>query len=288
MDRYADLKNTFEGALAGLAESRYGGGTPVEQAVRYVLAGPGKRVRPLLAMLSAEAAGGGPTAALPAALAVEMVHTYSLVHDDLPCMDDDDLRRGRPTAHKVHGDAHALLAGDALLTDAFSVLAEAEALPAATRLAMTRELAAAAGGAGMVRGQSLDLHWTARQGATQGDLNEIHRLKTGCLLGAAAAMGALAGGATADEAGRCRRFGTLIGLAFQILDDLLDNQRGTGKSQGKDQAAGKLTYMTMMSPAGARAAADRYTAEAMEALGSLRGSQAALVAFARGLLSRMA
>jgi geranylgeranyl diphosphate synthase type II len=279
-----ELGRLFDDALAARLKTRYTGTNAVDDAVRYVLEAGGKRVRPMLCLLAAEAVGGDPRQALGAALAVEFVHTYSLVHDDLPCMDDDDLRRGKPTAHKVFGEANALLCGDALLTDAFGILAE-EKNPA-LGLALVRELAAAAGGAGMVLGQSLDLHWTARDGATKAALDEIHLKKTGHLLGAAAAMGALAGGATDAVAARFRSFGRLTGLAFQVLDDLLDDAEGTGKSSGKDQAAGKLTYLTLMSRDEAQRAADRYTADAIQELTTEGVKPDALITFARALLSR--
>lgn len=278
------LGRLFDEHLVRSLKARYAGTNAVDDAVRYVMEGGGKRVRPMLCLLSAEAVGGAPERALDAAFAVELVHTYSLVHDDLPCMDNDDLRRGKPTAHKVFGDANALLAGDALLTDAFSVLA---ADPDPTKgLALVRELALAAGGSGMVLGQSLDLHWTARQGASQTVLDEIHLKKTGYLLGAATAMGALAGGASPELASRFRQFGRRTGLAFQILDDLLDDSAGTGKSSGKDQASGKLTYLSLMTREDARRAADRHTAAALREIAVPGVKSDALVAYAEALLTR--
>ena len=328
--RAAALAADFEAALGRFLAERYGGERTLPASVRYVLEGPGKRVRPVLCLLASEAVAGAPVpSAMDAALAVEMVHCYSLVHDDLPCMDDDDLRRGRPTAHKVYGEANALLTGDALLTDAFALLAAASGVhhptglrpvgapvqgaeppgpprgeeawvasggqgaeppgPPAVRLAMVAELATAAGGAGMVLGQSLDLHWTARPGATRAALDEIHGLKTGALLGAAAAMGALAGGGNGAVARSFRVAGRALGLAFQILDDLLDDAATTGKSAGKDQAAGKLTYLALMSPAEARAAADQATAAALAALADVAlapAGRAELEAFVGALLRR--
>jgi geranylgeranyl pyrophosphate synthase len=278
-------RDTFERALAAHVDERYPEADLVGAVARYVLTAGGKRVRPVLAMLAAEAAGAPAEAALPAALALEMVHTYSLVHDDLPCMDDDDLRRGRPTAHKVYGEAPALLAGDALLTDAFTVLAGAPASDG-IRIGLVRELASAAGGAGMVLGQALDLHWTARSGATQKDLDAIHLRKTGYLLGAAAAMGALAGGAGPDAVDAFRSFGRLIGLAFQVQDDLLDDTAATGKSQGKDQRAGKLTYLARMSRADAARAAQAFTDEARAALAGRSLMTPELERFVTALLDR--
>jgi geranylgeranyl pyrophosphate synthase len=277
---------TFERALSAMLASRYAGKDAVSDAVTYVMGGPGKRVRPTLTLLVAEALGGEIDAALAPALAVELVHCYSLVHDALPCMDDDHLRRGRATAHMDFGDANALLAGDALLTDAFALLAEASTLTPAQRIACVRELATAAGGGGMVLGQSLDLHWTARSGATRQDLDRIHTLKTGALLGAAAATGAIAGGADDRTTATFRAFGQRLGLAFQILDDLIDGDGATGKTPGKDAAAAKLTYLTMMSAADARAAADAATAEARALLAATGARVDALNAFSGALLER--
>ncbi len=277
----------FETHLGEIAARDYHGDAGVGPAVRYVLSNGGKRVRPILSMLAAEALGGTAENALTAAAAVEFVHTYSLVHDDLPCMDDDDLRRGKPTAHKRFGEASALLAGDALLTDAFALLAaEEHRADAKTRAAMVADLARAAGGGGMVRGQALDLYWTARHGAQRGDLDTIHLLKTGRLLGAAAALGALSARANASSVERLRRFGEGIGLAFQIKDDLLDEARGTGKSSGKDRASGKLTYLALMSPAEAAAEADRVTEKALAELAFPECRAEPLVVFARLLLAR--
>lgn len=283
----------FERALTSYLATRYPGDDLVCQTVRYVMEGGGKRVRPLLCLMVADAVANDYKSALPAAIAIEFVHSYSLVHDDLPCMDDDDLRRGRPTTHKIFGDAQALLAGDALLTDAFTILSEGRTDPSANtvlvpeiRINQVRELADAAGGSGMVLGQSLDLYWTARQGASQGDLDEVHLRKTGFLLGAAAAMGALAGGAPSKVVRRFRDFGRLLGLAFQVLDDLLDDSTTTGKSAGKDKAKGKLTYLALMSPEEALKAADSYTSQALAALDGTGARLDLLMPFAQELLKR--
>ena len=275
----------FEAHLNEVLATLYGDGT-VDAAVRYVMQAGGKRVRPLVTMLAAEALGCDPIAALPAATAAEFVHTYSLVHDDLPCMDNDDFRRGRPTAHKQFGEAVALLAGDALLTDAFSIIAAAEKIAPANRVVIVKELADAAGGGGMVGGQALDLHWTARRGATREVLDELHLKKTGYLLGAAAAMGALSAAADHTVVERFRRFGRLLGLAFQIRDDLIDDLEATGKTRGKDKEAGKLTYLALMSTADAMAAADRLTEEALAILEFDGCRPARLKAVARALLVR--
>ncbi|MCS7271538.1 MAG: polyprenyl synthetase family protein [Gemmataceae bacterium] len=231
---------------------------PLREAMRYSLLAPGKRLRPLLTLLTHEAASGNGdiSAALPAACAVEMVHTYSLIHDDLPAMDDDDLRRGRPTCHKVYGEALAILAGDALLTGAFEVLATG--YPPARAAVLTVELARAAGAIGMVGGQTLDLQAEGRLPgssplpATLATLEDLHRRKTGALIRAAVRLGWLAadpsGGPPPLQEQRAHwvdTFATALGLLFQITDDLLDvegSEEKTGKRLGKDAARGKLTY----------------------------------------------
>jgi geranylgeranyl diphosphate synthase type II len=201
--------------------------TPPERlhaAMRHLLFPGGKRLRPVLALAAAEAVGGAPEAALPVAAAVELVHTYSLVHDDLPCMDDDAERRGRPTVHVVYGEAEAVLAGDALLALAFEVAAAAEASAPGRALAAVRELAAAAGSRALVGGQSEDLRFAAGEGGAEAVLR-VHERKTGALFAAATAAGALLAGAGEGQVGALRRFGRDLGVAFQIADDLLDAGR---------------------------------------------------------------
>jgi geranylgeranyl diphosphate synthase type II len=235
---------------ASLREAlRPGDGTPAAllEAMRYSLLAPGKRLRPLLVLMANEACGGQDSPALPAACAVEMIHTYSLIHDDLPAMDDDDLRRGLPTCHKQFGEALAILAGDALLTLAFEVLA-ANYAPA-TAAAACRELARGAGAAGMVGGQVEDLAWEKR-GGTLNDLMNVHALKTGALfraclrLGLLAAQGERPGGPDARLLQSLDGYGRCFGLVFQITDDLLDVEGSaaqTGKRVQNDAARGKRT-----------------------------------------------
>ena len=234
--------------------------TRLLEAMRYSLLAPGKRLRPLLALTAADAVAGGPSArelALPAACALEFIHTYSLIHDDLHAMDDDTMRRGRPTSHVVFGEALAILAGDALLTEAFALMARE---PAATGAAIAdrkaralARVAAAAGATGMVGGQVLDLEGardvTRPVDAVLDDLRRIHRAKTGALIRAAAVAGAIMAGADANTTAAIDAYGTEVGLAFQIVDDVLDveGERGTlGKTPGKDEAAGKLTYPALV------------------------------------------
>jgi geranylgeranyl diphosphate synthase type II len=245
------------------------------EAMRFSLLAPGKRLRPLLVVMAAEACGATFAAALPAAGAVEMVHTYSLIHDDLPAMDDDDLRRGLPTCHKQFGEALAILAGDALLTLAFQVLAEG--YPGPTAAACCRELARAAGAAGMVGGQVDDLAWerTANARALEG-LEHLHARKTGALIRASLRLGVLAAHPdrtpAPDLLERFDTYGRCLGLAFQITDDLLDvegHAERAGKRVGKDAARGKLTYPGLLGVAESRARARRLGEQARDSLAPL-------------------
>jgi geranylgeranyl diphosphate synthase type II len=242
------------------------------EAMRYSLLAPGKRLRPLLVLLAAEACGGRDVDALPAAAAVEMVHVYSLIHDDLPAMDDDDLRRGQPTCHKQFGEATAILAGDALLTMAFQVLADS--YPPATAAACCRELARGAGAAGMVGGQVEDLAWE-QGGGTLADLQNVHAHKTGALfraclrLGVYAARGERPGGPELETFQRLDVYGRCFGLLFQITDDLLDIEGTaavTGKRVQKDAARGKLTYPGILGVAESRRHAEQLCRQACEQL----------------------
>jgi geranylgeranyl diphosphate synthase type II len=249
------------------------------EAMAYSLLAPGKRLRPLLVVLGCEAAGGSLQSALPGACAVEMVHTYSLVHDDLPAMDDDDLRRGQPTCHKKYGEALAILAGDALLTGAFQVLAEGCA--ATTAAVSIAELARGAGPAGMVAGQVLDLAVEGKIASTDlprtaNDLEGIHRRKTGALFLSSLRLGLFAAeGESPNPMAReaLDRFGRAFGLAFQIADDLLDVEGSSdraGKRVGKDAERGKLTFPGLLGVAASRRKARELYAEAaagMEPLG---------------------
>jgi len=233
-----------------------GGGRPatIEEAMRYSLSAGGKRLRPILALAAAEAVGGKASAPLLAvAASLELIHTYSLIHDDLPAMDDDDVRRGRPTSHKVFGEALAILAGDGLLTLAFELLTRpdvARAVPPRRLVRVIQEIATAAGYQGMVGGQLLDLQ--AEGGATVVDeagLERIHRCKTGALIRASVRAGAMIGGAGARALTALSRYGERIGLAFQIMDDILDVE-GTaaelGKAVNNDRSKGKATYPALL------------------------------------------
>jgi geranylgeranyl diphosphate synthase type II len=217
----------------------------IHRAARYSLMAGGKRLRPALVIAAAEAVGGHEEDALPGAAAVEMIHTYSLIHDDLPAMDNDDLRRGRPTSHVVFGEALAILAGDALLTHAFHVLAASPGdLPPARRLRAMAVLSRAAGLGGLIGGQAVDLQSEGKVVDAE-TLEFIHRHKTGALMRASAEVGAILGGGSEEAVARLARFGEELGLAFQIVDDILDvegDSAALGKTAGKDQKAGKATY----------------------------------------------
>ena len=258
------------------------------EAMRYSLLGGGKRLRPILALLAAEACGADPAAALPSACAVEMVHTYSLIHDDLPAMDDDDLRRGRPTCHKAFDEAAAILAGDGLLTLAFETIARYTRPPeAAARCCLI--LAEAAGPRGMVGGQMADLQAEGRADGTLAALESIHRRKTGALLRAPLRMGAAVAAASEAQSDALDRYGRAVGLAFQIVDDLLDvqgDEQAMGKRARKDSGLGKWTYPGLLGIEGSRLKARQLADEAMAALEPFGDRGAKLKALAWDLLER--
>ncbi|MDF3836610.1 polyprenyl synthetase family protein [Cupriavidus basilensis] len=243
----------------------------LHEGMRYAVLGGGKRVRPLLVHAAGEVVGASPEACDAAACAVEMIHAYSLVHDDMPCMDDDDLRRGRPTVHKAYDEATALLVGDALQTQAFVVLAEAASLAglgADARMRLVAELARASGSVGMAGGQAIDLQHVGLAMSLD-ELEAMHRMKTGALLRASVRMGAYCG--TVDEAGMAalERYAAAVGLAFQVVDDILDVTADTatlGKTAGKDAAHDKPTYVSLMGLEPARQLAEQLRTTAHEAL----------------------
>ena len=283
----ASLRREVDMEMRSLLSSRRGPPSRLKRAVRYALEGPGKRVRPVLCLMAAEACGTSRRRAMPAALALEMIHTYSLVHDDLPAMDDDDLRRGRPTVHKAFDEATAILAGDALLTLAFEVLASA-ALPAERRAALVLELARGAGWAGMVGGQALDLEAEGRRVGLSGLLG-IHRRKTGALLLAAVRMGGIAAGADRRRMDVLTVYGRAVGLAFQIQDDILDvtgSEKAMGKRLRKDAASGKATYPGLLGLERSRRRARALVDEAVKALGPLGAKAGPLADLARYIVDR--
>lgn len=246
----------------------------LHRAMRYSVFAGGKRLRPILLLAACEAVGGEVEEAIPAACAMEMIHTYSLIHDDLPAMDDDDLRRGRPTNHKVFGEATAILAGDALLTEAFSLLATppSEAgLPAATAREVIRIIARAAGSRGMVGGQMVDMESEGKS-IDFPTLEFIHTHKTGALILACLQAGGRIGGAAPAALDSLTAYGTAAGLAFQIADDILDivgEQAVLGKDVGSDQARGKATYPAFLGLPEARVRALELRERAVAALAPL-------------------
>jgi geranylgeranyl pyrophosphate synthase len=272
----------------------------IQDAIRYSLRAGGKRLRPVLALAAASlgardeaAAEKLITAALPAAVALECVHTYSLIHDDLPCMDDDDLRRGRPTCHRAYDEATALLAGDALLTQAFIILSTAYADRPVLASALVRELAYTAGGLRLVGGQMQDL-LAERAAGTAGaadaaDLEFIHLNKTAAMLEASLVCGGLIGGLPPEVLDTLRQAGRDLGLAFQIVDDVLDATTDTatlGKTAGKDARAGKATYVSIHGIDTARRLASGRTEAALASLRALPGDTDFLLALAASMLVR--
>jgi geranylgeranyl diphosphate synthase, type II len=244
----------------------------IHRAMRYSLFAGGKRIRPLLAIAAAEAVSDAPVGIESAACALEMIHTYSLIHDDLPALDNDDLRRGRPTCHKVFGDAMAILAGDALLTLAFEVLAKIGEVSAERRMEMVRELAVAAGTmGGMIGGQVNDLEGEGKH-PTAELLDSIHRAKTGALLRASVRIGGIYAGADAAQLASLTKFGEHAGLAFQIVDDILDVEQPSealGKTAGKDAAQHKITFPSVYGVAESRRMAEEERLAAHLALNAL-------------------
>ena len=244
----------------------------LKKAMEHSLFSEGKRIRPILALAACEAKRGDTASVLPFACAIEMIHTYSLIHDDLPCMDNDDLRRGKPTCHKVYGEATALLAGDALLTEAFRVMTDPRLnahTPPDVAGQMVHEIALAAGAEGMIGGQVVDVLYDGKEG-TKTILNYIHRNKTAALIRASVRIGALAGNATATELEQFTKYGEALGLAFQVGDDLLDaegDEKLVGKKLRKDVT--KQTYIKHYGTAQSRERLNALVSEAVQALAFL-------------------
>jgi geranylgeranyl diphosphate synthase type II len=256
-------------------------------AIRHSLLAPCKRLRPLLVLMAAEACGCDRGAALPAACAVEMIHTYSLIHDDLPAMDDDDLRRGRPTCHAKYGEATAILAGDALLTEAFRVLAS-DVRPGHIAARCCSELAVAAGASGMVAGQVADLAAEFQGGEVQ-DLEAIHLRKTGAMFRVSLRLGAVVAQSADEQLNALDTYGSKLGLAFQIADDLLDirgDEHAMGKRVGKDMNHGKLTFPSLLGVEESQRRAASLIEEACVALTIFESSASQLEALARYVVER--
>ncbi len=262
----------------------------LHDAMRYVTLGGGKRVRPMLAFAAGEAVGADPARVEAAACAVELIHVYSLTHDDLPCMDDDDLRRGKPTCHVQYDEATALLVGDALQSLAFEVLADPGlGLDPANQTAMLAILARAAGSRGMCGGQAVDLDSTGLH-LELAELEFMHIHKTGALIQAAVLLGALAGGTLGDEhRAHLEHYARCVGLSFQVMDDVLDAETDTatlGKTAGKDAAQGKATYLTLMSAKEARSYAQELMDEALAAVAPFGPGGTRLADIARFIVER--
>ncbi|QJE97033.1 polyprenyl synthetase family protein [Luteolibacter luteus] len=240
----------------------------IHAAMRYSIFAGGKRLRPILCLAAAEACGGDVESAMPPACAVEILHTYSLVHDDLPCMDDDDLRRGRPTCHKVYGEGMAVLTGDALLTEAFLILAQTTPAKRYPGAAYVAELALTGGSTRLIGGQVMDLEGEGKK-LTKAQLVKIHESKTAALLTSSIRLGAMTANATEKQLEALSVFGRALGLAFQVIDDVLDVTQSTevlGKTAGKDAAVEKATYPAILGLEKSRKEAAKFTREALDAL----------------------
>jgi geranylgeranyl diphosphate synthase, type II len=289
LNRYLDeRKKMVEKALEANLERCEGAPVTLREAMRYSLMAGGKRLRPILALAACEAVGGAPEEAIDAACAVEFVHTYSLIHDDLPAMDDDDFRRGRPTAHKKFGEAIAILSGDALAAEAFRVAAQNRRGREERVADVVFELARAAGAVGMVGGQLIDIEATGKKISIE-ELEQLHRAKTGELLLVAVRTGARMGGADAAAMERLTGYGRALGLAFQIVDDVLDitaDLATLGKDPGSDREAGKTTFVDLLGVDGARARAKAVMDDGIAALTPFGEAAAALRALGRYTVDR--
>jgi geranylgeranyl diphosphate synthase type II len=285
---WKNRQQQFERSLDKLIPSARKRPTLMHEAMRYSLFAGGKRLRPILVIAAAEALGGKPDTAMPLAAAVECIHTYSLIHDDLPCMDDDDLRRGKPTSHKVYGEGMAVLAGDALLTIAFELAAQTKATKRYSAADYVTEIAQGSGSQGMIAGQVVDLQCEGKKITAQ-ELKYIHECKTAALITSSLRLGGMASNATPKQLAALSKFGYSLGLAFQVIDDILDitqTSEQLGKSAGKDIAAEKATYPSILGMKKAQAEAKRYTRQADLALKTLGGKAERLRQIAAYMLDR--
>jgi geranylgeranyl diphosphate synthase type II len=289
LEKYlAERRATVEAALARHLDSCVGAPATQRDAMAWSLLAGGKRLRPILALAACEAVGGAVDDAIDAACAVEFIHTYSLIHDDLPAMDDDDFRRGRPTSHKKFGEAVAILAGDAMCAEAFRVAAAHRKGREAAVADVVFELARASGAVGMVGGQVIDIEATGKR-VTVKELEVLHHAKTGELLLVAVRAGARMGAATEAQLERLTIFGRALGLAFQIVDDVLDitaDLATLGKDPGSDRDAGKTTFVDLLGVDGARARARQVMSEGIDALAPLGTNAEALRALGRYTVER--
>ncbi|MBN2370154.1 MAG: polyprenyl synthetase family protein [Vicinamibacteria bacterium] len=288
---FAERRRLIDEALDRALPSEEAWPETIHRAVRYSLFAGGKRIRPLLVIAAGEAVGGRNENLMPLACAVEMIHTYSLIHDDLPAMDDDDLRRGRPTNHKVFGEATAILAGDALLTRAFHLMAETPCREPADGLRRMRAIAMlgeACGTTGLVGGQVMDMESEGRDLSAE-SLERLHRAKTGALLAACVRGGAILGGAGEDDMERLGDYAEAVGLAFQVVDDVLDATESAerlGKTAGKDRQARKATYVSVHGLERARSTASELLDKALAAIAPFGPRADPLAALARIIVER--
>ena len=260
----------------------------IHQAMRYSLFAGGKRIRPIITLAAAEACGGQSAEAMPLACATECIHTYSLIHDDLPSMDNDDFRRGRPTSHKVYGEGIAILAGDALLTQAFEIAGQAKGWPRYSHAAIIEEISKTAGSLQLIAGQVADLEGEG-QPLTLAQLRYIHERKTSALLTCSARLGGMSANCTPTQLKALTTFGYHVGLAFQVIDDILDVTQTTeqlGKTAGKDQATAKATYPAIVGLEKSKKIANDLTVKAFNALKPFKGKAVALEAMTEYLLRR--
>lgn len=287
LDKLGQMRQDVDAYLAGVYQDKVPQET-LYKAMSYSLLAGGKRVRPILTMMFAEAAGGDPERALVLGCGVEMLHTYSLIHDDLPCMDNDDLRRGKPTNHVVFGESNAVLAGDALQAAAFETILSSD-YPAEIRADAALELARGVGADGMCAGQVLDTEGEGKE-LTLDQLRLIHQKKTGALLESACVIGAIAGGASEEQLIAARTYAAQIGLAFQIRDDLLDHISTTdalGKPVGSDDSNHKTTYYTILGKEGCEKQIHQSTQQAKATVRGAFLNSDTLCAIADWLAGRM-
>lgn len=260
------------------------------ESMKYSLMAGGKRIRPVLCLASCEMFGGDDSIAMPTAVALEMIHTMSLIHDDLPAMDDDDLRRGKPTNHVLYGEDVAILAGDALLSTSFEhVAAHTKGIPAERTVEVLRRLGTSVGAYGLAGGQVMDLECENKEGVTLQDLEWIHMHKTAALLKVSVAAGAILAGASKEDVANCELYAEKIGLAFQIADDILDvtaTSEQLGKTAGKDEDTNKTTYVKLLGLEQSKKEADRIVTEAKQALSKYGERAAPLLAIADYIVAR--
>ena len=283
----AELQEAVDDYLATLRFTSEPRAKGLEDAMRYSLLAGGKRIRPVLALATAEALGRAASEVLPLAAAIEMIHTYSLIHDDLPAMDDDELRRGQPTCHVAHGEDVAILAGDALFAEALGVVVERQEAEPSHLVAALRELVAAVGAAGMVGGQYLDV--TAPDDLGPHELRRLHELKTGCLIAASVGCVLATFGLSGPPTLPYRRFAAELGILFQIVDDILDvtgEEAELGKPRGSDERHGRRTYVSVLGLERARELAGESHAKARAALAEADGQTEKLERIADYILTR--